>query len=401
MKRDCSIGRRAGGHLGRPLVALILVLVATVAGAAPRVPTDDAEVLERVPARAELDRLAALSPGRSAPKDLNAALALARGYIDIGRRASDPRYVGYAQAVLLPWLNVPNPPEQALVLQAITLQYLHKFDAALVLLNRALRLQPLDGQAWLTQASLLELRGDYPGARRSCARLIRSADEVSAITCLASVDGRSGHLAASFATLGTVAAADSRLPPGIRSWVLSVHAEMAERLGDDRRAESDLRTALSIAPGDPYLRATYADLLLRLDRPREVIALLAGAEAEDPLLLRLAIAGRRSAAPDAARWAATYADRLQAAARDGDTTHRREEAMYLLDVRGDAPAALRVASANWVTQREPTDVRVYERALAATGSAADRAVLSEWLAATRFEDHTLGAESRASSRGAL
>jgi len=395
-----SLGRRWGGYPSRSIAAIILSLAAAIAGATPRVPSEDTEVLEHVPARAELDRLAALRPGRSAPAKLDAALTRARGYISIGRLASDPRYIGYAQAVLLPWVNVPNPPEQALVLQAITLQYLHQFDAALTLLNRALALQPLDGQAWLTHASLLELRGDYARARRSCARLVRSADEVTALTCIASVDGRSGHLAASYAALGTLATTDPRLPPAVRSWVLSVRAEMAERLGDDRRAEADLRAALALTPDDPYLRATYADLLLRLDRPREVISLLVGSEAEDPLLLRLAIAGRRGSSADGPRWAATYADRLRAAARDGDTTHRREQAMYLLEVLGDAPAALRAASSNWATQREPADVRVYARAVLATGSAADRAVLSQWLAATGFEDRTLGTVAPATSGGA-
>ena len=400
MTTDRSLGRRSGGHRGCSIAAIVLALVTAVAGATPRVPTEDSEVLEHVPARAELDRLAALHPGRSAPANLDAALTLARGYIDIGRRASDPRYIGYAQAILLPWLDVPNPPEQALVLQAITLQYLHKFDAALTLLNRALVLQPLDGQAWLTQASLLELRGDYASARRSCARLVRSADEVTALTCIASVDGRSGHLAASYATLGTAAATNPRLPPGVLGWILSVRAEMAERLGYDRHAEADLRAALALSPEDPYLRATYADLLLRLDRPREVILLLAGAEAQDPLLLRLAIAGRRAASADGPRWAAMYADRLRAAARDGDTTHRREEAMYMLEVLGDGPAALRAAAGNWTTQREPADVRVYVRAVLATGSAADRAVLSQWLVTTGFEDRTLRSTAPATLRGA-
>jgi tetratricopeptide (TPR) repeat protein len=266
---------------------------------------------------------------------------------------------------------------------------LHKFDDALGLLDRAIALQPLDGQAWLTRASLLELRGDYTGARRSCARLVRSADEVTALTCIASVDGRSGRLAASYSTLTTSALSDPRLPPDVLGWTLSVRADMAERLGDDRRAETDLRQALAIAPEDPYLRATYADLLLRLGRPKEVIALLANGEALDPLLLRLAIAGRRAGAPEAGRWASMYAERLRAAARDGDTTHRREEAMYLLDVADNVPAALKAASSNWALQREPADVRIYARATLAARSAPDRAVLDQWLAANHFEDRTL------------
>ena len=391
------IRRRAHGLICRALA--VSCFAAGVALASPYRPLDDGEVLERVPARADLARLAALRPSQAGVQGLGAALALARGYIDIGRREGDPRFMGYAQATLAPWLERPAPPEAALVLQAITLQYLHRFDESLALLGRALTLAPLDGQAWLTQASLLELRGDYPGARRSCARLARAADEVTALTCLLSVDSRSGHLASSYASLKRLTADDARLPAAVRGWVLAVRAEMAERLGDDSRAEVDLRNALAMAPDDPYLKASYADLLLRLNRPGEVLVLLSAGEAQDALLLRLAIAGRRSASAEAARWANLYRERLRAAARDGDATHRREEALYLLDVAGDAPAALRAAATNWVIQREPADVRVYARAALAAKSAADRAVVNAWLAGSHYEDHTLNVSPPALTGG--
>lgn len=374
------------------MIALALcALTAAAAIAAPYRPGDDNTVLERVPERSDLERLAPLRAAVAArPGDLTAALALATGYIEIGRRNSDPRFVAYAQATLLPWLALPRVPEPVLVLQATALQYLHRFDEALGVLDRALALAPLDGQAWLTRASLLELRGDYPQARRACARLMRSADEFTALTCLKGVDGRNGRLAASYAAVHS-ADLDPRLPAALRAWRLAVAAEMAERLGEDQAAEADLTAALRAAGDDPYLKATYADLLLRLDRPQEVIALLKGSEAQDPLLLRLAIAGRRAGSPEAARWAQAYAQRLSAAERDHDYSHQREQAMYLLEVRGDARAALKAATSNWALQREPTDVRVYARAALQAHSDADRAAIAAWLAASHYEDRTLPA----------
>jgi tetratricopeptide (TPR) repeat protein len=386
--------RARGSH--RVLAGFVSLLAVGVALATPHRPTADDEVLERVPARSALERLAPLRVAVQAQPDaLEPALQLARGYIEIGRRESDPRFVAYAEATLAPWLAKAVPPEPALVLQAIALQYLHQFDAALALLGRALTERPSDGQAWLTRAGLLELRGDFDEARRACARLMRTADEIIALTCLSSVDGRSGRLAAAYSALQSVPTGDARLPDGIRSWVLAVRADMAERLGDDRAAESDLKTALGIVPEDPYLKATYADLLLRLDRPREVLTLLAGAEAQDPLLLRLAIAGRRTAAADAERWASLYAERSRAATQARDATHRREEALFLLDVVGDAPAALQAAAGNWTTQRETVDVRVYARATERARSGPDHAALDAWLAHFRYEDRALGSRAGA------
>jgi tetratricopeptide (TPR) repeat protein len=365
----------------------LLALAALTAAASPYVPQDDATILERVPARSDLERLAPLrAAAAAAPPSLEASLALATAYIGIGRRNSDPRFIAYAQSALLPWLAQAEIPERALVLQAITLQYLHQFDAALTYLDRALEREPLDAQAWLTRAALLELRGDYAAARRACAHLVRTADEFSALTCLASVAGRNGQLAASYAHLQTPGNLDPRLPAALRAWRLAVMAEMAERLGDDRAAEAHLRNALRAEGDDPYVKAGYADLLLRNERPREVLVLLAGDEAQDPLLLRLAIAAHRLGIPQGNRWAQAYEERLRAAERDGDTTHQREQATYLLEVRGDSVAALAYARHNWSVQREPADLCIYAQAALRARASADWALIGRWLAETHYED---------------
>ena len=380
------------------MTATWLALAAGIAAASPYLPADDDAVLERVPERSDLERLEPLRAAVAAnSEDLGATLALATGYIGIGRHNSDPRFIAHAQAALTPWLSRPRPPERVLVLEAITRQYLHQFDPALTLLERALALEPLDAQAWLTRATLLEMRGNYAGARRACARLVRAADDFTALTCLGSVAGRNGELAASYRSLQASSSLTPRLPAALRAWRLSVVAEMAERLGDDRAAAADLRAALQAAPDDPYVKSAYADLLLRTGRAQEVIALLAGNESQDPLLLRLAIAGHRLGSPEARRWIQDFDSRLRAAERDGDNTHLRERAMYLLEVRGDTGAALQSAERNWAVQREPADLRIYARAAERAHAATDAAVIARWLRATRYEDRTLCAHNECSA----
>jgi tetratricopeptide (TPR) repeat protein len=382
--------RRSCASITRMTAAGLLALAAAAAIASPYTPPSDDTVIEHVPARSELERLAPLRAAVAAdPGDLRSAIALATGYIDLGRRNSDPRFIAYAQAALLPWLVRPRPSERTLLLQAITLQYLHQFGTALELLERALVLEPLDAQAWLTRASLLELRGDYVAARHACARLVRTADEFTALTCLASVAGRSGELDASLRALRQPDGIDARLPPTLRAWRLAVRAEMAERSGDPSAAEADLQAALSATPDDPYLKVAYADLLLQTGRPREVLLLLAGAEAQDPLLLRIAIAAHRLGSPDAPRWQQAYQERLRAAERDGDSTHQREQALYLLELGDDAAGALAYARRNWSVQREPADVRIYLRAAERAHSEADCMRLAGWITDTRYEDRAL------------
>jgi Flp pilus assembly protein TadD len=358
----------------------------------PFVPANDDVVLAHLPARQALQGLAALRTAVAARReDLPASLDLARGYIAIGRREGDPRFVGYAEAVLTPWLARTPVPEPALVLKATALQYRHQFGESLALLDRAIALEPLDGQAWLTKAALLELRGDFAQARRACAHLTRAADQILALTCLASVDSRNGQLAASYAALRGVSTETARLPSGIRGWVDSVVADMAERLGRDDEADAELREAISALPDDPYLKAARADLLLRVGRAEEVIALTRDYESNDSLLVRLAIAGQRARSPDAPRWAAAYDDRLQAAARARDSMHTREHALYLLDVRHDVRGALAAAADNWRVQREPTDLRIYVRAAQLAASSRDLEAIDRYLTTTGYEDRALRA----------
>jgi hypothetical protein len=167
---------------------------------------------------------------------------------------------------------------------------------------------------------------------------------------------------------------------------------MAERSGRDAEADAELRAAIGTLPDDPYLKAARADLLLRIGRPEEVIALTREYESQDSLLVRLAIAGQRAQSVDAPRWAAAYEDRLQAAVRAHDLTHKREHALYLLDVRHDVSGALAAAADNWQVQREPTDLRIYVRAAQLAASRRDMEEISRYLASTGYEDRALRAD---------
>lgn len=365
------------------------------ASAAPYVPTSDGVVLEHVTARSELDRLEPLRRRLAVnSRDLEAALTLAKAYLTLGRTAGDSRFTGYAEAALLPWMTDKSIPEPVLVLQATALQNRHQFAAAMELLDRAMRLNPLDPQVWLTRATLFSLRNDVGEARHACARLTRTAGALLAIACLAGIDSRNGRLHDSYAALQAVYSDDARITGELQVWILTQLADMAERSGDDRVAEDYLIAALRAVPQDSFALAAYADLLNRTSRSAQVLTLLRSLQAQDNLLLRLCIAqahSRTAPVSDDARggWARMYADRVAAAKRDGDTSHLREQAWFALDVERDAAQALRLAAINWQRQREPADVRIYWRAAVAAGSTIAQAQLRQWFTATHYEDATL------------
>jgi tetratricopeptide (TPR) repeat protein len=374
------------------LLGVLLSLAWRGVVAAPHIPASDATVLEHVPAAAATQSLEPLRKRLAAdPEDLQSALALAQGYLEIGRANADPRFVSYAQATLTPWLSRTHPDPAVLTLAATCLQYLHHFDEALTLLDRALAEQTFNGQAWLTKATILQVQGHFAQARQSCRPLIQISGHLIALTCLTSVNSLTGQLHESYATLSHVFTDDPRLERGVRVWILNQLADMAQRLGDDKTAEADLLAALRAAPQDGYSKGDYADLLLRQGRNAEVMQLLQGDESQDNLLLRLAIAATRLHRPEGHRLSEMFQARYEAARRDGDFTHLREQARFILEVRGDAAEALKAAERNWQVQQEPADVRIY---FAAATAAADRAALKNletWLKQTHYEDHTLPA----------
>jgi len=162
---------------------LPLLLVAASALSAPRQPASDAEVLERLPSRALDPRQREMSDLRrqlaARPDDMDLALQLARRYYAEVAAEGDPRYIGYAQAALAPWWQLPQPAPQVRVMRAILLQFNHQFDAAVADLQAALLADPGDGEAWAWLAAIAMVRADYALARRACAGLAPQATPIS------------------------------------------------------------------------------------------------------------------------------------------------------------------------------------------------------------------------------
>jgi tetratricopeptide (TPR) repeat protein len=237
-------------------VALGLAALAAdleVAAAAPYRPSDDAQVLERLPSAGsktarELRELH--SELARSPQDLNLALRVARRDIELARGEGDPRYNGYAEAALGPWLNIPDPPTEVIVLRATLRQARHDFPAALDDLSHALAKDPRNPQAWLTRAVILQVQGDYTKALGTCLSMARFAETLVTAICVDGVAGLSGRAAASYDDLQQMLDHAPAVENGeIRLWALTVLAEAAARFGDSGAAERHSKENAELVPG--------------------------------------------------------------------------------------------------------------------------------------------------------
>lgn len=387
------------------LLILLLLLGATVTVAAPYVPKSDAEVLEHLPLRAgdrqskELRELRTQVAAR--PGDVQLATRLAQRYIELGRADADPRYFGYAQAVLGPWWHKPDPPLSVRLLRATLRQSTHQFDLSLADLDGILRVVPEHPQALLTRATVQQVRGDFAAAKRDCQALGELVEAIVSMACMANVSGATGALQPSYEALKAAFGTGGGANPKLDAWLLTQLAEMAVRAGNASAAEQHFRAALQVETAntvaqtpqaretDAYLLAAYADFLLDQKRPQDVIKLLQESTRADALMLRYALAQQQLKLPQLSASIAALNARFEAARRRGERVHLREEARFHLELLRAPQPALQLAQDNWAVQKEPADARILlEAALAADSKAAARPVL-DWLAAHKLEDVAL------------
>jgi tetratricopeptide (TPR) repeat protein len=397
---SCARSSRIGPHhLPRsfPVIGLVAAIILWGTGVhgvtGPMIPTSDDFVLEKLPRSMTGDPELRTLRARLRRDSQNLALAVdvARRCVAQSRKESDPRFLGYAEAALSPWWKLSQPPVDVLVLRATIRQSNHEFESALSDLDLALRLDPINAQAWVTRAVILQVRGDYRGARRSCLPLTRLTSTLAAVTCAASVASINGEAVRSYELLRRTLEQTPNPDSLERLWALSVLAEIATRLGRNDEAEILFREATRAKDHDNHLLSAFADFLLQQHRPREVISLLRSEARSEILCLRLALA--EAEVDPTSRELATHVQALRAWFESdwlrGQPVHRREEAMFELHLQHQPDKALALAQANWSAQREPADAIILVEAALAAGNTDAISTVEKWIDENRWEDNRL------------
>jgi tetratricopeptide (TPR) repeat protein len=362
-------------------------------------PATPGYVVLKVPASASNGPIALLEQQHARePQDEVIASQLADLYLRRARADREPRYFARAEALLRPWAALPGARGATLRVQADILQNRHDFASAVKLLDRAIALDPRDANARLMRASVKMVGGHAADARSDCAGVLASAESTSGTICLAQVLGATGGLARADALLKTLVSRDGITPAAtvsapVRAWALWLLADFADRSGDSRAAEAQLRAALDADPQNEGIRSALSDLLLSRGASREALALVDLPAPSIGLLARRARARQLLRDPALEETRTQIQDLVTLASRRGDPPHLREEALVALDIDHDAPRALDLAKANFDTQRETIDVRLLIRAARTCGDTATLRSVTEWIHQTGYEDRQLPGEA--------
>jgi tetratricopeptide (TPR) repeat protein len=238
--------------------------------------------------------------------------------------------------------------------------------------------------------------GRYEQSLSACEQLAIKADPGISELCRQSVRALTGQLPEAYAAIVQINSVG--LAPAERAWRDSELGEMAVRMGRDDQAEHWFTNGLEVSPDDFYIRAAYADLLLRQHRAQEALTLLKGRETLEPLLLRIAIAQKMLGDPGLSQSSARLAAAFAAEAQRGDGVHLREQARFLLDVRDDPRAALKAALENWQVQHETEDMLVLVRAAYAADEQSSATPATQFMRVHGLQDARIDAVL-ASGRG--
>lgn len=357
----------------------------------PFLPQDDEQVLEHLPSPAPERQLRQQAASRD-PANLQQALELAWAWVRLGREQADPRYYGYAEAILEPWWDTAGRWPEILLLRATLHQNRHDFQAALADLSQVLRRQPRNAQAWLTRSVILAVLGQPRAAWADCQPLLRLSSRLLTATCMGNALSLTGEATRAYELVHQAWSGSSRQSSiEEQQWALTLLAEIALRQDDPERAEQHFQAALALPQRDIYLLAAYADFLLQQGRFLQVRELLASDFRADSLLLRLALAEQHLNSDRAAQLADAFEARLRALQQRGENSHLGDGARFFLELRQQPAEALRLAQANWVQQHDPAAAYlVLAAAIAANEPQACRPV-QRWLQRTGLRDARLQA----------
>lgn len=342
------------------------------------VPTDRDQVLERLPRGYARLALPVQRAKAATPADIQRLLTTAA-------RTGDARLAARAEALLARY-PLDTSDSRVLHARAYSRQYRHDFDGAAALLDTLVARNPRDGDARLARAQLNVVRGHLGRVRADCVALVLGVDAASGALCVGMLALRSGdHAAAAQAVdrwLAENAGARNTSPERLHHALL-LRAEIAAR-ANAPDADARFRRALSVAPGDVHTLVSYARHLRAQRRDREALALLADAPDNDGVRLQQALAARHGDPPRAAALAAAQGRRYALVHTLGSEPELRDEAEYLLVLRGDANAALALAQRNFQNQRDHEDVDILQRAAVAAGRPETLAPLQAWAASQRL-----------------
>jgi len=360
--------------------------------AAPYIPKSSEEIICHLPAT-ELHRGIRSLKRQLINEETNlvVTLDLVRSYLALNQITGQNQYLAFAELNLKRIENSIANTTEVHLLQALLDQRNHHFAKSIERLDLVLAKSPKNIQALLTKASVLQLLGDYEGARIANASLFGLGLSKVGLISTANLAAVAGKAEKSYELLTSLVSTNAAPKDTETSWALLSMAELTARIGKLEESDAFYKAALRSPVPDQYLLLSYADFLIHHRRSADAgfLAMLRPLGTHLPFV-QLRLLEFDLAQQQTAEWKAR-AGKLKQDLFDeeDDVVHWRERARFLLRIRNQPDAALREALKNWETQKEPMDaLLVLESAVASKKNQKAEAVM-DWISRHRWSDPLL------------
>ncbi|PCJ14902.1 MAG: hypothetical protein COB02_18550 [Candidatus Cloacimonadota bacterium] len=278
-------------------------------------------------------------------------------YITLGKKHSDPRLYGYAEALLKPYLKNKNLSNNNLIHWANILQHRHEFNLSLAILNTSRLKKSKKATPFLMKAVIYAGKGEYKNGLKECKQLIFRASHILTSTCIALMNSHLGRLNESYQFLKKIKAQQSRQTVQESLFSIGTLADMAFRLNSNE-LENYITEGLSLDSNDYYLLKLYVDYLLMNGRNEEALKLSTKHQKKSGMLVRklLAIKNMNQKLPEKS---VNYLDlKFKRMILLGENAHLRELVLFYLKIKKNKSRAWILAKQNWEIQKEPIDFRM-------------------------------------------
>lgn len=275
--------------------------------------------------------------------------------LNIYRLTGDTRYFGYARGALTPWWDKEKPPAEIWLLRGRILQSDHQFEIAAFDLQNYVKTHKGSKEAHLLMADAWRRSGNIGMARQSCFALAIQGHPTVAKYCAVEIELSLGQFSNALKHGNELVSNMSSLSKSEKQWALSIVAEAATATGDHQLAARYYEQAIQNGETDIVLKSNYADVLLKLDREKEVLTILPESNSL-AVLLRKSLALKNMNHKDN-----PYAEKLTRYFTDpfsNPDQYLIEQSKFQSLYLNDHNSGLKLAKQNWAEQKgwEDTDL---------------------------------------------
>jgi len=270
---------------------LLIPLFTAIVTAQPFIPQNLNETILTIKTTSQTKQISLLLETlKTEGEDLTKIDELLKLYIQLAKKQSDLRYIGYAQTILKPLLK-KYPNDYILTMHHVDmLQYTHHFDEALVLLKGLTETSIKAPKPYLVTATIYQAQQKYSLALGSCKKLLFRSSHLLSTTCIATMKSHLGKLPQSYELLKTTYAKAINEQGSEKAWALTSLSDMAYRLNQKDKALFYLDEVLKLDKNDYYALKKTADIYLEQKKYTKVENLLEEFKHVDALFLRLTVA---------------------------------------------------------------------------------------------------------------